>query len=117
MHLFAILLDPLVNKDYGPRAHALLACVVSIRPGVQYEDACVLEPGDHPFIKHPSYVDYRFTRFEPAEDVEARVAESVFVSKEDCSAELLLKIANGALRSKRISRGLKAILQQVIWGE
>ncbi len=68
-HLFAILLDPVPVEGYGSKPLVLLASVVSIKPG------------DHPFIRHDSFVDYRFTRLEQAEHVEARVSEGILMSR------------------------------------
>ena len=113
-HLFAVLLDPLKVDCYGNAPHVLLACVVSIQPGrPPLESACLLEPGEHDFITHASYVDYRFTRLERAEHVDRRVAEGVFVEKGDCSDVLLRKIIAGAMASRRISREYKLLLESV----
>ena len=116
-HLFAILLDPVEVAGYGLRPHVLLASVVSIKPGMIVEDCCLLGPGEHPFIRHSSFVDYRFARLDPAEDLQARVADGVFDVKEPCSPDLLKRIVAGALKSKRISREYKSILEQVVFGK
>ncbi|GAB3362746.1 hypothetical protein GCM10027395_23850 [Giesbergeria sinuosa] len=75
------------------------------------DDSCLLKPGDHPFIRHDSFIDYRFTRLEQAEHVEARVAEGVFDVKESCSPDLIRRIIEGALKSPRIPREYKMILK------
>ena len=114
-HLFAILLDPVEVIGYGSRPHVLLASVVSIKPGMIVDDSCLLRQGDHPFIRHDSFVDYRFTRLDPAEDLQARVADGVFDVKEPCSSDLIQRIVSGAIKSKRISREYKAILERVVF--
>jgi hypothetical protein len=115
-HLFAILLDPIEVTGYGSRPHVMLASVVSIKPGMIIDDSCLLNPDDHPFVQHGSFVDYRFARFDPAEDIEARVADGVFDVKDPCTPDLLRRIVAGALKSKRISREYKLILEQVTFG-
>ncbi|WP_326538490.1 hypothetical protein [Pseudorhodoferax sp.] len=110
------MLDPLQVDGRGSQPHVLMASVVSIREGVIVDDACLLHPGDHPFIEHASFVDYRFTRVEPAKHVETCTMQGVFVPKEDCSDELLRRIVAGALRSKRISREFKQLLEKVVFG-
>lgn len=72
--------------------------------------------GEHPFIDHDSYVDYRFTRFEPADKVQAGVQSGQFVEKEPCSPELIKRIIKGALESRRINREFKKILEAVLFG-
>lgn len=93
-----------------------MACVVSVREGVLVDDSCLLAAGDHPFITHDSFVDYRFTRLEPAAIVESRVKDGAFVQMGPCSPELIRKIISGALRSKRISREYKKLLEDVLFG-
>ena len=116
-HLFAILLDPVLIPGYGSKPHVLLASVVSTKPGLLIDESCLLHPGDHPFIGHNSFVDYRFTRLEPAAHMESRVHEGMFHVKEPCSTEMLKRIVAGALKSKRISREHKIILENVIFGD
>jgi hypothetical protein len=113
-HLFAILLDPVPVEGYGPKPLVLLASVVSIKPGLVVDASCLLRPGDHPFIRHDSFVDYRFTRLEQAEHVEARVSDGIFDVKESCSPELTRRIIEGALKSARISREYKMILSRLV---
>lgn len=114
-HLFALLLDPIVLDGYGQKPYVLLACVTSVKDGLPGEDACLLSPGDHPFIDHESYVDYRFTRLEQAEHVQMRLQEGVFTEKDPCSPELIKRIIKGALISRRISREHKRILEAVLF--
>lgn len=115
-HLFALMLDPVQVNGKGSRPCVLMACVVSVKDGVQHEDCCLLGPGDHPFIQHDSFVDYRFTRLEFADDVQGRVQDGTFIEKDDCSPELLKRIVAGALKSRRISREYKRLLESVLFG-
>lgn len=114
-HLFALMLDPVLVDGYGTRLHVLLACVTSVTDGVQGEDCCLLGLGDHPFIDHDSYVDYRFTRLEPVEHLQGRVLEGTFIEKEPCSPELIKRIIQGALKSRRIPREFKQLLEKVLF--
>jgi len=116
LHLFAVLIDPVVVEGYGKNQHVLMVSFCSIRPGLIYEDCCLLDVGDHPFVEHPSYVDYRLARLEQTSHVEARVKEGVFLPKEPCSPELLRRVVAGALKSRRIPREFKLVLERVVWG-
>ncbi len=113
MHLFAILLDPIKVDGYGSQPQVLLASVMSIKPGIILDDSCLLGPGDHPFIEHDSFVDYRYTRLETAQHIEGRIDDGVYVLKEPCSPELIRRIIQGAMKSRRISREFKKILESV----
>lgn len=114
-HLFALMLDPVKIDGYGEKRCVLLACVTSVKEGLPFEDLCILKPGDHPFIEHDSYVDYRFTRLEAVGHLESRIQEGVFVVKDPCSPDTIKRIIQGALLSKRISREYKRILQLVLF--
>ncbi len=109
------MLDPLLVEGYGPNPQILMACVVSMKPGLIHDDACLLHAGDHPFIKHDSFIDYRFTRLEAAAHVEDRVADGTFVAMDDCSPELVRRIISGALKSRRLPREYKKLLEKVLW--
>ncbi|MCT9837521.1 hypothetical protein N3K61_24580, partial [Escherichia coli] len=56
-HLHVICNDPVyypVNDCYC----VLVVNISSIKDGVPHDPSCVLNSGDHRFIKHPSYVVY-----------------------------------------------------------
>lgn len=115
-HLFALLLDPVVVAGYGPAPQVLLASICTVKPGLIIDPSCLLAPGDHPFIAHDSYVDYSFTRMETRAHVDKCVESGAFTAKEDCSPELIRRIVQGALVSKRIPREFKKVLEQVLFG-
>lgn len=115
-HLFALMLEPAVVDGYGSKPIVLMACVTSVVNGMPADDSCLLSKGDHPFIEHDSFVDYRFTRMEQAEFIEKRVQEGLFLEKDACSPELIKRIIQGALKSRRIDREFKRVLEKVLFG-
>lgn len=61
-HLFVCVTDPVgVGKD------VLLVSVSSLIPRQPYDSTCRLYVGDHPFIRHDSYVAYARARIECAD--------------------------------------------------
>lgn len=56
-HLFVVLTDP--AKHDG----VLLVNATSCHPGVPDDPSCYLHVGDHPFIRHQSYVLYSKARY------------------------------------------------------
>lgn len=116
MHLFALMLDPCVVDGYGSKPFVLMVCVTSVVNSTPADDSCLLQKGDHPFIDHDSFVDYRFTRVEQVEVVQERIQKGVFIEKEACSPALIKKIIQGALKSRRINREHKRILELVLFG-
>lgn len=57
-HLHIICTEPFFNKETGEMS-VLAVNISSVREGSPYDDTCILHAGDHPFVKHDSYVRYR----------------------------------------------------------
>lgn len=57
-HLHIICTEPFFNKETGEMS-VLAVNISSVREGAPYDDTCILHAGDHPFVKHDSYVRYR----------------------------------------------------------
>jgi hypothetical protein len=69
-HLHVVMNDPVLDPVMGVDA-VLLVNVCSIKTGMIHDTTCVLQPGSHPFISRPSYVDYYHAvvkRAQPLED-------------------------------------------------
>lgn len=57
-HLHVVCNDPIFYPI--DQCHCILVVnISSVKAGVPYDDACLLQVGDHGFIKHDSYVVYR----------------------------------------------------------
>ncbi|MCK5425453.1 MAG: hypothetical protein KAI89_08775 [Emcibacter sp.] len=78
------------------------------------DDTCVLNVGDHPFIKHRSYIQYRFTRLVTAEDLMVGINNNAFTRHSDFMEFYFLKIKNGIVRSKQTPRQFKKYAYDVI---
>ncbi|NOL51611.1 hypothetical protein [Pelistega suis] len=113
-HLFTVVIDPVTLPQTGSIPVVILVNFTSIRDDVPYDDACVVQAGEHPFIQHKSYVNYRCAREDNIAHINSLLDKGVFVKKEPCSQTLLEKIIAGALKSKRISRQFKQIIQDSI---
>lgn len=116
MHLFALMLNPLVVDGHGERPQVLLVCVTSVPKGL-HDTACLLSAGEHPFVVHDSYVDYRFTRLEPVERIERCVLAGSFMPREVCSETLRIRILRGALVSRRISREYRQLIEAALFAD
>jgi len=96
-HLFVILTDECAEKNH------LLVNFSSIHEGVYHDDACVVNPNEHPFIKHPSYIEYR-----KAETVKAsHLIRCDFIQKEDVSSDLFKRICDGLMLSIHTPQRIK----------
>jgi hypothetical protein len=111
LHLFFIILGPLQLASCGSVPRVLMVNASTIRDGTPYDTACVLDKGDHPFIRHRSYIAYRQIRMDPAAHVEGMVRSAVWLPHEPCQQGLLERIVEGASKSKLISHGFKQLFQ------
>jgi len=68
-----------VNEKCDEGQH-LLINVTSLRDGAKYDDTCILEAGEHPFIKHKSYVVYRMAFIKPAASISKMVDGWEYIS-------------------------------------
>jgi hypothetical protein len=110
-HLHVIVLGPVTIDGYGNGDRLLMVGITSIYEGTPHDPACELSVGDHPFIKHPSYVAYRYIRIDPRAHVEQMVAARVCVPHSPFSQDVLKKIIAGVCISKMTPREFKRIFQ------
>lgn len=108
-HLFVLVLGPIQVPSYGPHPHVAMVNITTIRTGIPYDAACVLNPGDHPFIQQPSFVAYRWIRFDPCLHVDTMVAGQVWNPNNDFSQPVLAKIVQGVCLSKQTPREFKML--------
>lgn len=101
-HLFVILTNECPEKNH------LLVNFSSIHENVYHDDACVVNTEEHPFIKHPSYIEYR-----KAETVKSsHLIKCGFTQKEDVSEELFKRICGGLLLSIHTPKRIKKYFEQ-----
>lgn len=98
-HLFVVLSDPQQNPD-----RIVLAMLTTLEDWK--DDSCTLNPGDHPFICHPTCVDYAGRQGTPAvETLESGLKAGTIRRQEPLQKEVLLKVLKGADESDFIPMG------------
>lgn len=100
-HLFILLLDPELNTG-----NTVTVPCCSIRTP-KYDSACTLRPGEHDFIKDPSFVDYKFADIESVDDIDAKIQSGDAKVKDAVTPELLERIQQGLTASKHAKRRVK----------
>lgn len=93
-HLFVIV------TDVCPAGSHLLVNFCSIKPQVRYDATCIVNPGEHPFIKHPSYMLYRMAEIQPAARLTKMVEGWMYKPGEDATDALVAKIRAGVAASR-----------------
>ena len=112
-HLFVVALGPSLLNGYGPEPQVVLVNFSSVKEGLRYDESCVVEAGEHPFINKKSFVSYRHARLYPAEQIKQRARSNEWQPHSPCSALLMKKILNGFRISRRLPRYFNEILDDL----
>ncbi|RME85385.1 MAG: hypothetical protein D6771_03310 [Zetaproteobacteria bacterium] len=66
-----------------------------------------MNPGDHPFIKHESFVDFSFTKEKSTKEIQGWVNKGTAEPRECLSNAVLTYVRNEAKKSKAMPRRFK----------
>ena len=105
-HLFVIVLDTKV----GGQHQIVSVPVCTARDYARVDDSCLIAPGEHPFVKADSFIQYRDTRIDPIGHLQKCVREGTFTPHTSASQELVDKIRAGLAGSKFVKRHIKDLL-------
>ena len=94
-HLFVLLTDP-----WGPAKQVLMVPVCSVVPAIPHDEACLVDVGDHPFVKHESFIAYARCRVEAADDLVTHVCRGYLVENSPASEVLVQRIVSGLKQSR-----------------
>ncbi len=97
MHLFILLTDPVTDRHL-----VLFVSVSSVKFGCWHDPTCLLEVGDHPFIKMTSWVDYRTTEIEEAQKILNGLRAGLFVPMGTIDPSVFLRICEGLMFSNHV---------------
>jgi hypothetical protein len=96
-HLTAVLNDPCADDL------CLLVTITSIVPGRFHDPACVLDRGDHSFLRHPSFVLYRLAATVRAQHICNLVAKKYYLEKDEFPEQVFDRILGGVYISKEVT--------------
>ncbi len=105
-HLFVVLFDPATYPDegYGQRLCLVSVNFSSIKDGQLFDTACIVEPGEHPFIRQRSYIVYQRIQFVDYSRTLQCIEQNIYRAAEPVSPELLKRIRQGIALSSFIPR-------------
>ncbi|CAB4133044.1 hypothetical protein UFOVP140_23 [uncultured Caudovirales phage] len=109
-HLFVIVLGPQQLPNYGLANQFIQVSVTTIYPGIPYDQACILNRGEHPFITHQSYVTYRHARIDSDAHLNKMVESGLWKPHDSCDKIILQKIINGLCQSKLVRQEIKILM-------
>lgn len=105
-HLFIIVLEAI---DGGQ--HQFISFpVCTVRDHARIDDACIVRPGEHSFIKSESFIEYRNARVDSVAHLTKCVKAKTFIPHDQASEELMEKIKAGISASKFIGRYIKDMI-------
>lgn len=105
-HLFAIICGP-KNIASATRPEWLSASICSVKPGLPFDNSCVLQVGDHPFLIRQSYVSYSQLRVDFEDDLKQKIASGYFHATNNASPSLIAKMLKGMGVSGRVPRHIR----------
>lgn len=88
-----------------------MVSATTIHAGIPYDPACIVKEGDHPFIRHDSYMYYRQARVTPVDHTMEMVASGVWTPKDPFSTALMHRVMHGAFTSRQMNREIRNILE------
>jgi hypothetical protein len=97
-HLFVIALPFADAVGFPKQSTVLLSVCTTV---VKCDRTCVLDVGDHPFIRHESYVAYNHARLHSHQDLIEREQKGVFRKGTPIEGAVLKRIFEGLRNSPR----------------
>jgi hypothetical protein len=107
-HLKIIVSDPAKDPD-----NLLIVSVTTFREGKFHDPSCFLSPGDHPFIKHESYIGFQFAKIRSNADLDRLLGSGGIILEDDQISEAVLeRIHHGASVSEFIALEYADLLRE-----
>ncbi|MBF0136544.1 MAG: hypothetical protein H7833_20715 [Magnetococcus sp. DMHC-1] len=103
-HLFIVLTDPF-DSGFGKK-YVLLVSVSSIKNKIPYDKTCILNPGDHSFIKRRSFIYYGRSRIEDAMELIDGVKDNKLIPCEPLEQNIFSSVCEGVYNSPQTPRGI-----------
>jgi hypothetical protein len=103
-HLWMVISDPETYPD------DLVVIVSFTSHDLTKDPACVLDLGDHPFIRHETSVAYRRARYVPNRVLDMAAARGDVIPNTPLTPEVLHRVRQGAGNSLHIKEGFRKFL-------
>lgn len=87
--------------------------VSSIKEGCMYDSTCVLQEGDHPFIKHSSYVRYQDAVAIGVDSILAGIETGEITVLQEFSSTVFQRVLDGFGKSEKTPRKILKILRHL----
>ena len=101
-HLFVVLNNPIESPNLQGK-QVLLVNIASEPNGLPYDKTCIIQPAEHKFIKHESYVFYAKARIEATDGLLRGVKSGKLIPHEVMDHVLVQRISDGLRQSPHTS--------------
>ncbi len=107
-HLQIVISDP--GRDPTSIVIVSLTSYSKFEHEIYKDKSCLLNPGDHPWINHPTCVSYRDGRVVSEEILDAASNNGLVTTEPAISDEILDRILQGAEQTEELPNKCRAIL-------
>lgn len=102
-HLHVVCNDP-VHYPINDSQSVLVVNVSSVKFGVPHDDTCILNVGDHTFIKHESYIVYKAATIWRLDNIARKISDGALRTyREDVNDPVFQRILAGFDISDHVS--------------
>jgi hypothetical protein len=115
-HLNVVITEPSEDMNYLVVPVTTYRKDANGRPAPGQDDSCVLAAGCHPFIKHKSYVHYKYARQMSAFEILIGIQKGLLIKKEDMAPAIIQNMQRGAEESPNLPEGLVRFFQFFLAG-
>lgn len=95
-----------------------MVAVSSIHSGLRiYDKTCLLDVGDHPFIKHPSYLFYRHSAIFSALRLRDGIIKGTVIPRADMDLDVFTRIRDGftsSTKSRQIPKDVERFIHDIL---
>ncbi len=113
-HLHIVCNDPVPYPGYSNAASVLLVNITTLHHELPFDDTCILDVGDHPFVKHQSYVYYGKADIFASTSLVAGVQSGELTVHQTCPDPTFSRILSGFNVSKRVTGKVKNYYKKYI---
>ncbi|RLA18787.1 MAG: hypothetical protein DRQ56_06745 [Gammaproteobacteria bacterium] len=100
-HLHFVCCAPVLYPQLAKEC-LLLVNISTIDPSLSHDPACILSPGDHPFINRPSYVYYRKADIFGCASIAQELIDGTFTTHASASDEIINRVLAGFSESREV---------------
>ncbi|HBL9999454.1 TPA: hypothetical protein LT059_004016 [Salmonella enterica subsp. enterica serovar Kodjovi] len=110
-HIYFICNDP-VFYPHLAKDSFLAVNLTSVDKGFEIDPTCILNVGDHPFVRHPSYIFYQRAQIFGVDTVIRQVISGDIRVHQSCGEETFRRILAGFNVSPYVNPKVKAYYQK-----